>query len=233
MELKHAITYSVRKSISSAFSADNNLGTALYRIDPVSSENGHTCTQSTVAAKPIERCLEEFIELHQKLLSLEQLPNGGEDVMRGVPQLNLDECKLDSSTQENGAFNDKERGEEELVADHKSKILEAFLNQVVNSPHLQNEPIITNFLSPTPSKDVSSTTMAAEDNTSPLSPLTNGVKKQEPSVDDVTVNGRVASEENISTEQGMDVVLVYVDSEIPHSLLNKVDFSRLTRILTK
>ena len=199
MELKLAITYSVRKSISSAFSADNKLGTALYRIEPMSSENGHICTQSTAASKPVERCLEEFIELHQKLLSLEQLPNGGEDVTRGVSQLNLDECKLDSSTQENGAYSDRERGGEELVADHESKVLEVFLNQVVNSPHLQNEPIVTRFLSLTPSNKAAS------------SPLTNGVKEQEPSVDDVISNGRVASEEDFSTEQGMYVCIVWMD----------------------
>ena len=205
MEPKLAITYSVRKLISATFSDDNKLGTTVYRIDPVSSENGHTCTQSTVISKPVERCLEEFIKLHQKLQSLEeeQLPNGGGEgmVTRGVPQLNLGECKLDSSTRENGAFNDKEReGGEELIANHESEILEAFLNQVVNSPYFQNEPIITNFLSPN------------EDDTSTPSPLTNGVKEREQgaesSVDDVIVNGRVASEEDTSTtEQGMDVYM--------------------------
>ena len=208
MEPKLAITYSVRKSITSTFSDDNKLGTTVYRIDPVSSENGHTCTQSTVTSKPVERCLEEFIELHQKLLSLEeeQVPNGGGEegvgmMTRGVPQLNLDERKLDNSTRENGAFSDKEKereGGEELVADQESEILEAFLNQVVNSSYFQNEPIVTNFLSPN------------VDDMSTPSPLTNGVKEQEqgaePSVNDVIVNGRVASEEETSTtEQGMDV----------------------------
>ena len=216
MEPKLVITYSVRKSISSsAFSADNKLGTAVYCIDPVNGENGHTCTQSTVGSKSVERYLEEFVDLHQKLLSLEeQLPNGGEEgdvTTRGVPQLNLDECKLlDSSTRENGAFSDKEREGEGLATDRSSKILEDFLNQVVNSPHLQNEQIVTNFLSLT-----SPTTVTAAEDDDVISlpaTLTNGVKEQEPSVGDVTVNGRVASEEDISTEQGMDVVLV----KMPH-----------------
>ena len=192
MEPKLAIRYSVRKSISSAFSADNKLGTSLYRIDPVSDQNGHTYTQSAVTSKPVERCLDDFIELHQKLLLLEQLPEGE---ARSVPQLDLD-----GSSPENGTFDDTERGSEELVADSESLVLETFLNQIVNDPHLQNEPIVTNFLSPMPSKTVSA---VEDDHTSSPTPLTNGVKKPEPTVDDVIGNGRVTSEEEMPAEQGM------------------------------
>ncbi len=226
MEPKLAIRYSVKKSVSSAFSANNKLGTTLYCIDTVSDENGHTCTQSSVASKPVERYLEDFIELHQKLLLLEWLPNGGESEARGVPQLDLKVCKLDSSTHENGAFSDKEGEGEGLVADHECKILEAFLNQIANNPHLQNEPIVTNFLSPTPSKAVSSTMASEDENTSSLSPLTNGVKEPEPSFEDIFGDGRVASEDESLTKQGMCVMVVELDSKIPHlTLLIKGDLS--------
>ena len=200
MEPKLAVRYSVTKSISPAFSGDNKLGTFLYRIDTVSDANGHT--RSPVVSKPVEHCLEDFIELREKLLSLEQQPNGGDSVVSGVPQLDLDVCELDSSTHENGTSGDKEGEGDKLVADHESKILEMFLNQVASNPHLQNEPIVISFLSPAPSKAVPSTT-AAEDNTSSLSLPTNGVKEQEPTLDDIISNGRVISEDEISAEQGM------------------------------
>ena len=183
MEVKVAVKYSVRRSSPSTFSDYNRLGSDLYRIDAVSCESRH---------KPVERSLEDFVELHQRLSSLEKLSNGrGNGEVEGVPWLDLTVSEQEKSSHENGSFIHEEEGTE-LVADHKSQVLETFLNQVANDPRLGNEPLVTNFLSPTSAVSVSPTT-AAEGEASSLSLLTYGVKEEEPNVDDVTINGTQTS----------------------------------------
>ena len=197
-----AVRYSIARS---AFSDDNKLGTALYLIRPVMDKNGDT--QSAVSpSETIAHCFEDFLELRRKLLSLEQLSDG-EKAPKTIPEL-----EHDSFLKENGQMVGNDGLGEELHSSNKEKILEEFLNQVASNPQLHREPVVLNFLSPTPNEALPSTVASAsEDILNSISSQVNGGEKREPAVEveenDVVKSDRAASVDETPTEQGMYICL--------------------------
>lgn len=194
-----AVKYSVKKSLCPTSSDGNKLGTTVYLIDAVKRENGQI--ESSVTSEPIVHGLEDFVELHRQLLSLENAPNDGDGV-RDVPHLDLDSCLLDNFAQENGTSCEENGGPQ---VDNKSQILETFLNQVASCPHLQSEPVVVKFLTRTATGSTVASSVAAEDIQGSSTPLVNGGGPQEPALEeegDVNRTCDVALGEDLSTEQG-------------------------------
>ena len=205
-----SLKVSVRTASPSSLPDENNLGTVCYVIDALGDQNGKT--QLPILSEPVVHRLDDFVELHQQLASLEERSIDEEGAL-DVPELDLNTCPFNGFDEGNGPPAESERAETEQSHDDKSEVLELFLNQIASDPRLQNEPVVINFLTP-PTQSVSNempaptsglSTTPADETADSLTAHVNGMEEQEPASegDEMIQSGRAVSGDVCSTEQGM------------------------------
>ena len=229
---------SVRTASPSSLPDENNLGTVCYVIDALDDQNGKT--QLPILSEPVVHRLDDFVELHRQLASLEERSIDGEGAL-DVPDLDLNTCPFNGFAEGNGPTSESERAETEQSHDDKSEVLELFLNQIASDPRLQKEPVVINFLTP-PTQSVSNempaptsglSTTAADETADSLMAHVNGMEEREPASegDEMIQSGRAVSGDVCSTEQGMCCVCdgVFVSNPksrgIPSSACSGTHFS--------